>query len=194
MHTPRLSPPLRTSPRLVSLGFLCVALAGVPGCKKDEPAEGEPKQAFSPQVPGTLSSVKGEIEVISQSYEKARALLAADQIEAVSGAADTLSTAALTAAVKAPNLRGQLNDIAQPAADLKKMSKSDADAVRKQFGEVSRGYIALLMAEPGLQKGLHVFECPMAQGYKQWVQPSDKLENPYMGKAMLECGAPGKWE
>jgi threonine/homoserine/homoserine lactone efflux protein len=35
----------------------------------------------------------------------------------------------------------------------------------------------------------HVFECPMAKGYKRWVQPTDELENPYMGQEMLTCGS-----
>jgi hypothetical protein len=34
--------------------------------------------------------------------------------------------------------------------------------------------------------GYHVMHCPMLK--KDWVQTSDKVENPYGGKEMLTCG------
>jgi hypothetical protein len=177
--------------RSSALVFATLLLAA--GCKK-EPKPGEGSAEVVVQVPGTLTMAKTEIETTLQSYEKVRAHLAADQMEPVSAPAGELAGAATGAAAKAPaNLRAPLQKLGETAAYLKQMPKEDADAVRKAFGEVSQALISLLAAEPALQKGLHVFECPMAQGYKQWVQPSDKLENPYMGKSMLECGAPGRW-
>jgi hypothetical protein len=29
----------------------------------------------------------------------------------------------------------------------------------------------------------------MAKGYKKWVQTSEKVSNPYMGKTMGQCGS-----
>mgnify|MGYP000176567725 CR=1 FL=1 len=54
--------------------------------------------------------------------------------------------------------------------------------------------IDALAKDPELRKTLHVFECPMAQGYGKWVQRGEKLENPYMGKSMPNCGSASKWE
>ena len=53
---------------------------------------------------------------------------------------------------------------------------------------MSRALIAVLSAEPSLQQGRHVYECPMAKGYKKWVQVSEGVSNPYMGTDMLQCG------
>jgi hypothetical protein len=69
------------------------------------------------------------------------------------------------------------------------MPKDDADTVRKAFGEVSQRLLAILAADRSLAEGLHVFECPMAQGYKKWAQPAAKISNPYMGTRMPECGS-----
>ncbi len=182
------------SSKSLPLVLACLPLLLAIGCKQEtKPGEGSAEVVV--QVPGTLTMAKTELETTLKSYEKLRALLAADQMEPVSGPAGELAGAATGAAAKAPaNLRAPLQKIGESAAYLKQMPKEDADAVRKAFGEVSQALISLLSAEPALQKGLHVFECPMAPGYKQWVQPSEKLENPYMGKAMLECGAPGTWK
>ena len=77
---------------------------------------------------------------------------------------------------------------------LKAMSKSEANAVRKAFGEVSRPLVALLSASPQLRAGRHVFTCPMAQGYKKWIQTSDQISNPYMGTSMPMCGSGSDWK
>lgn len=79
--------------------------------------------------------------------------------------------------------------VADAAKDLKTMSKNDADAVRKSFGDVSEHLLRLLALDRELASELHVFECPMAQGYKRWVQSGKKISNPYMGTRMPECGS-----
>jgi len=108
----------------------------------------------------------------------------------VTASAGALEEAASTAAGKVPeNLRPHLESAASSSHALKEMSKDDADAVRRAFGDVSRAVVALLAAEPSLQQGRHVFECPMAQDYKKWVQPTAELSNPYMGTRMPTCGS-----
>ncbi len=72
-------------------------------------------------------------------------------------------------------------------------SAGDVEAARSAFGEVSRHVVALLAADRTLAEGKHVFECPMAAGYKKWIQPTAKLENPYMGTKMLSCGGESTW-
>jgi hypothetical protein len=60
-------------------------------------------------------------------------------------------------------------------------SKSLAQA-RDGFAQVS-GKAAKIAAG---QRGYFVMHCPMAN--KDWVQTSDKPNNPYLGKQMLTCG------
>ncbi len=179
--------------RLSLLAALAAGLLALAACKSE--SKSEPKPELVVQVPASLTAAKSEIETTLRSYEALRALLADDRIEPAAGPAGELAAAAAGAAQKAPaNLREPLEKLGQRAVQLKEASKGDAAAARKAFGDVSQALVALLRAEPALRQGLNVFECPMAQGYKQWVQPGDKLENPYMGKSMLDCGAPGKWD
>jgi len=143
----------------------------------------------------TTSGATQQLEPVLASYETIRAQLARDEIEAAVTSAGTLEKAATDAAGAAPDrLRSSLGSLASAAGQLKQAPKNDATSVRRTFGDVSKAVVELLTAEPSLRKGQHLFECPMAQGYKKWVQPSEKLANPYMGKEMLECGEASKWE
>ena len=116
-------------------------------------------------------------------YERVRALLAADEIKGVGDAARALETEATKA---------QYPAIATQAAKL--AAVTEIEAARVAFGEVSREIITMLAKEPALAKGHHVFECPMTKGYRKWVQPTDDLANPYMGKKMLACGGESSWQ
>ncbi|MEZ4222826.1 MAG: efflux RND transporter periplasmic adaptor subunit [Polyangiaceae bacterium] len=69
----------------------------------------------------------------------------------------------------------------------------DVDDARARFSDVSEVMVALVAADQRLASGRHVFECPMVDQFNKWVQPSDKLENPYMGKKMLTCGSESSW-
>jgi hypothetical protein len=134
-------------------------------------------------------------------YEAIRAKLASDQVAAIGSDAASLQAAATQADAAATQadknasapLRKPLRSLAAAAKQLKDMPKKDADAVRRAFGELSRHVVALLAAEPKLRVGRHLFQCPMAPGYGQWVQSGDKLDNPYMGKRMPRCGSARDW-
>ncbi len=68
------------------------------------------------------------------------------------------------------------------------LGESDLVKARAAFGELSRAVVAVVAADPSLQPGRFLFQCPMAKGYQRWVQLEEKMANPYMGKRMLECG------
>lgn len=124
-------------------------------------------------------------------YERVRALLAADELDGVADAAREIETAAKTAGgagTTAPHFAAIASSAAKIAA------ASDLSEARAFFGEVSQHVIALLASDKAMARGQHVFECPMAQGYKKWVQPSEGLQNPYMGKRMLMCGSESTWQ
>lgn len=50
-------------------------------------------------------------------------------------------------------------------------------------------------SEPPLKSQWNLYRCPMALGYKFWVQPKSEAGkmNPYMGRAMQQCGSVKPW-
>lgn len=61
-------------------------------------------------------------------------------------------------------------------------AQSISDA-RESFEPLSLDAIALAQG----QSGYFVMTCPMAKA--DWLQNTDEVANPYMGKAMLKCGS-----
>ena len=66
---------------------------------------------------------------------------------------------------------------------------ADLKVVRVAFGQLSRGVVGAIAADPTLQVGRFLYQCPMAKGYQRWVELKPRMENPYMGSRMLECGS-----
>ena len=125
-----------------------------------------------------------------KSYEDCRALLAADQGEGIAECANEMVAAAKVAHATAPEAaHGAIDEIVKSLAVLAQGPADDLEVLRMSFGEVSQGVVAMLTSAPEAGKSYHVFECPMAKGYKRWAQPDDKLANPYMGPKMLACGS-----
>lgn len=163
------------------LGLLLCTL----GCDASPPSASLPPPAAPSQ-----NAQRAALDDTFGAYESARALLAKDSVVGLDKVATRLGVNAKAAQDVVPEaLKASLKIVEEAAATLARMPMEDLDAVRKQFGEVSRGLVQLLVLDPRLRPGRWVFECPMAQGYQKWVQVSDRLENPYMGSAMLECGA-----
>jgi hypothetical protein len=139
-------------------------------------------------VPASVAKALGE-------YETIRELLAKDEHIGTGGPAAHLGAAARQAANTAsPAQRPHLEAIAKAAHAVETAATSDIEAARRAFGELSRAVVALLATDAGLRKGRYIFECPMAEGYKKWVQLSKAIENPYMGKKMLSCGGESDWK
>lgn len=198
--------------RMLSLAATLVPgllLTSALGCNKNDPPQPAAATAES-QQPETraaeTTSVKAtsapaaesaSLETVHASlsvYEDLRAQLARDDITVAVGTAAKLEQAAKEAGTKAPEkLRSSLAAVETAAGRLKQTSKEDASAVRRAFGEVSQAVVALLSAEPSLRQGRYIFECPMAQGYKKWVQTSEPISNPYMGTRMPTCGSQIEW-
>ncbi|MCB9730943.1 MAG: DUF3347 domain-containing protein [Deltaproteobacteria bacterium] len=125
-------------------------------------------------------------QAIAAAYETARAALADDDFaHAKAGAA------ALTKAAKVEPSEGHLGHHYEPIAKAAATfaDAKDIEAARLIFGEISKAFIGLVAADKHLGRGLHAFTCPMAKGYKKWVQTTEKVANPYMGKTMGQCGS-----
>ena len=128
-------------------------------------------------------------------YETARDDLANDRTEGLAKAAKEIGAAAKKASQAGPeNLKPSFDRLVAAAAKLETGAAGKIEESRAAFGETSEAMVALLSAEPGLAQGRYVFECPMTDTYKKWVQVDDQIKNPYMGSRMLGCGMASTWE
>jgi membrane fusion protein, copper/silver efflux system len=180
-------------------GALIAALFGAFGGKEsgNATASGEHAAAHPASASHEMHADKNAANLshVLASYERVRALLAEDQIAEVSAAAIELKMSAQEAVGKAPAaLDEQVRAIAAAADALSATGRDDGAAVRRAFGDVSRPVVALIAADPKLAEGRHLFECPMAEGYKRWVQTNANVSNPYMGKKMPTCGSAAPWK
>ncbi|MDQ3340519.1 MAG: hypothetical protein M4D80_35625 [Myxococcota bacterium] len=164
--------------------LISIVLLAVVACSKSAPTNTTPIKDPVPMVEAEKPSatVTPATETLA-AYERARALLAADEIKGLAESARTLEASATSAKYTA---------IASSATKL--AAAADLDAARTAFGDVSREVVTLLAGDKSLAKGQYVFECPMVKGYRKWVQPSDEMANPYMGKKMLACGGESTWQ
>jgi len=140
------------------------------------------------------SDISAAVRSVLDEYEGLRKGLAADDTKGVADAAKKIADAASGAEKDAADpMKPKLVALSNAAAALAG-EKGDIEAVRLSFGELSKALVDVLTTDDSLRKNLFLFECPMAKGYKKWVQPSDKLENPYMGKKMLTGGGKTDWK
>jgi len=164
----------------VLLASAALAAGLLLGCSKSQDA--------APAPSSLAASARASIGEAVSAYEAIRRSLANDQGN-VSTQARALADAVRTALASAPTaLRQPLEDLSSASERLAALAGNDLDAARKAFGDVSRALISVLSADSGLQQHRHVYECPMAKGYKKWVQVTEGVGNPYMGNEMLKCG------
>jgi hypothetical protein len=148
-----------------------------------EPAPALPRQDFPAPVLGSLRAVL-------DAYEEVRGQLAADRVQLLPAGAARLAGTLDVALADAGGLSAEVASVVEEAAVIAE-SLGDAEdlaAAREAFGEVSRRLLLLGDADPRLLAGWYVFSCPMATTFDRWLQPTNALENPYMGTAMLQCG------
>jgi Cu(I)/Ag(I) efflux system membrane fusion protein len=180
---------------LVVVAAACSAEAAPPAGHggPDGGAHGTPPAPTAPTAPAAALPA-GPRGVVLARYEALRAALADDKGAAIAAELPALRTAVAAlaadkAAAGAADLQKGLDGLAA-ATTTKDGAAVDLKAARVAFGELSRGVVAAIAADPALQAGRFLFECPMAAGYQRWVQNSATMANPYMGKRMLECGSP----
>ena len=141
-----------------------------------------PATAAAPIAP----RIEGPVGDTLDAYESLRAKLAADDLAGAQPFAKALGEAAKTAAEHAVTAKPDFDAIVASAATM--TAAKDIKEARAAFGDASKHVIALLVADPELRTGRFLFLCPMAKGYQKWVQTNAKLNNPYFGSEMLECG------
>ena len=129
-------------------------------------------------------------------YENVRALLAKDAMEGLKAHCDSLEV----------GLKDVLGGDAGVPSELQKQLSAGVEATkalgvaeelqtaRLRFGDLSEALVAIASSDSRLQQGLHIFFCPMAEGYQKWFQGAKEIENPYMGQQMITCGTSVEWE
>lgn len=152
---------------------LFVFVSGHIACGKGADGPGAPAAA---PAPGGEAAAKVEHPPLVLAYDALREALAIDDLELAKKKAKELAAIA-----------GAPEKLVAVANDFEKMP--NFETARVAFGEISRAYITHLAANPDMAKGLITFRCPMAEVYQLWVQTSEPMRNPYMGKRMLECGS-----
>jgi hypothetical protein len=94
-------------------------------------------------------------------------------------------------ALKAPLL--QFANMILTGAE-KLASTTEEQAQRKAFGTLSAGVVAIVRNDKTLQAQYQLYHCPMVNDYSYWTQlKSERMENPYMGLKMLQCGSKVAW-
>ncbi len=169
---------LEEGDKVVSKGtFLILAEASLEGML--ERFHG--KEAPSKSLPAGLEET---LEEILKPYEEIRKGLAHDEIKETGRHAETL----LRILEKTqPSLKPLFKDLKKAIEELKKAET--LDSARQSFSRLSRALIEIIRRYN--LSIAHAFYCPMGEesfGYGGWLQPSETLENPYMGKKMSTCG------
>lgn len=122
-----------------------------------------------------------------RAYETLRKAFAQDDLQAAKKASKRLQKVVKVLAKK-EGKRGK-KDLTGLLNAARRISKSQKIAsARLAFGRLSKHLIGYLTTHPKLARGATTYQCPMAKGYKKWVQFHSKMGNPYMGKRMLFCG------
>lgn len=175
----------------VAVAMVACDEAPAPADPSSEVAEAETHTPSREEAGGASLGAEGRAQIVRAlaAYETVRAALVADSAD-ISTAATQIAEAADAATERSPvALRAHLTGMATEARELAAAPASDIARVRREFGDVSRHVVELLGAEASLAEGKHVFHCPMAEDYGQWVQNDADIQNPYMGSRMPACGA-----
>jgi hypothetical protein len=151
--------------------------------------DGPGRWRLRPSSPATAEATVAEKRTALASYERVRSALARDAVGAIAANAEALERDARAVATADRARSAVWTSLADAAKALHGMPKQDADAVRRSFGDVSKHLLSALAEDEEAARGLHVFECTMAQAYDKWVQPAERISNPYMGTRMPECGS-----
>ena len=180
-----------------ALVAILVALAACGDDDGDRPARREGSEPSTESPPREPASAPRIPAAVLDPYEAIRAALAADRIAGVWEPAAQLERAAAAAADGAAEpQREHYRQLSTAAARLRESPREGegaAEETRRAFGEVSRHLVALVRSDASLASGLSAFECPMALGYRKWVQRGGALSNPYMGTRMPSCGSASDW-
>lgn len=202
MNTPTGSNTRRSTLVTVAIGVVLVVCAVVfrdlliawftgrdltpPQAASDTSHEGT-KDDAKPYSDSTLDALRSAVDA----YERLRASLARDDVASIAVPARTLAEA-MTAAAAPLDAASKTAFGANAAAASELASAVDLDVARSAFARVSAHLISIVGRDARLVGSRRVFECSMFEGAR-WFQAEGPIENPYMGRRMLACGAARDW-
>ncbi|HEY0789563.1 MAG TPA: efflux RND transporter periplasmic adaptor subunit [Chthoniobacterales bacterium] len=192
---------LKEGERVVaSANFLIDAESKVQGALKDfeePPGEGfpTPVRPAAANGSGPLQPAERLYEPLIDAYLHLKDALAQDKMDEVNAHVaelghrfDELAEASMQPADRETDHRAHL---AAFKAALAPFPVATLDQARIHFGELSAQLIHLLgEARPASKERLYVLKCPMwDKSPGSWIQRSNKVENPFLGSSMPECGS-----
>ena len=134
--------------------------------------------AIAARAHDTSAPLNAEQKQFLSDYEAVRAALAADDLPAAQKAATVLADHASKSTEKKAQAHGETAGKLAKAGNL--------EAAREAFKTLSKGAVHLAEGK----EGYFVAHCPMVPNEEgDWVQTTKRINNPYMGKAMLTCGS-----
>jgi membrane fusion protein, copper/silver efflux system len=136
-----------------------------------------------------------ELKSALGAYEQIRLLLVNDTIEGLAAHAAHLAASLRAARELGPPAGSPLAihiELATASADALGLSET-IEVARRHYQDVNEHLIPVVGSISRVREGWHVFSCPMVEGFNQWMQPSEGIENPYMGQSMLTCGSSEIW-
>jgi hypothetical protein len=132
-------------------------------------------KAPAADTPALMPPVKS----VYDHYLKIQAQLAQDSLKGVDEHAD-----AIAKAVQGDTMKMLPSSVADQADKLAKAK--DLPAAREAFKPLSNSLIKYLADHKTPKGQYYKVYCPMADA--NWLQAEKKIQNPYLGKAMLDCG------
>ena len=172
--------------RVIISVLVALAAAVLIGCSQQAPQSSEGLGAENDQLAASAQRLLA-------AYEGLRSRLANDQEVSAAEFERVAEAARETAASYSGAAAAHLEQLASAADEGAGRASLGLVVAREAFGEVSRHVVSWLADHPELANGRYVFECPMAKGYRKWVQQSDSVSNPYMGQEMVSCGSASEW-
>lgn len=123
------------------------------------------------------SALNAPVKSVYDHYLTIQASLAKDSLSGVAGDADAIAKAVQTDAKSLP---------AAVASEAEALARtSDLKSARAAFKPLSDSLIQYLTDHKARGAYVQVY-CPMANA--SWLQAGKNVSNPYMGRAMSECG------
>lgn len=128
-----------------------------------------------------------QVDVTVKSYLAVQTLLAADTTDGVAAELKKLHDAAAGLAAQAADekVKAEATAVAKASETAPKDLKEARAAFKPLSGAVIR-LTQLVAPTADAASALYEATCPMAKA--EWLQSSEEVVNPYMGKEMLDCG------
>lgn len=142
----------------------------------------------------SLAATTGLTPEVLKAYQAVHQTLSHDEFPAARKNAEALHTACASSLTQGLSTveKDLMQKLDKAASGM--TATEEPVLLRKSFELVAESLVTLLRDQKALQPQWQLFYCPMAPGYRFWVQPKgERIANPYYGHEMLECGSKRPW-